>query len=162
MVKEKYGLNSQNNNNEYKGKYIQKLTQKYDIEDAIRECDNAFLAPVCERVYYKTLIDKISKYASVYIYNKSIIMGYIAVYMNNYESRTAYITLLGVKKEYQNLKIGTKLMIFIEDEAKGKGFEKIKLEVRKENKKAISFYKKNNYKIISEAYADSFYMEKVL
>ena len=69
------------------------------------------------------------------------ILGFIQ-YKLLYE--TLEIINIAVKEEYQNRKIGTKLLDHISE----LGENHILLEVNENNKKAIEFYKKNNFKII--------------
>ena len=69
------------------------------------------------------------------------ILGFIQ-YKLLYE--TLEIINIAVKEEYQNRKIGTKLLDHISE----LGENHILLEVNENNKKAIEFYKKNDFKII--------------
>ena len=57
---------------------------------------------------------------------------------------------LAVKKKYQKQGIGKKLMKYIENYAKKKGFRKICLYTGKNMKSVIKFYKKIGYKKINE------------
>ena len=69
------------------------------------------------------------------------ILGFVQ-YKLLYE--TLELINIAVKEEYQNKKIGTKLL----DHISNLGESHILLEVNENNKKAIEFYKNNNFKII--------------
>lgn len=124
----------------------------------IQECDEAFAYPICMYHNFDELFLKIDKYAEfIAVYNEDL-LGYAAMYANNYESGIAYITLIAVKRKYQNKHIGKALLDECCRMAKDKGLKKIKLEVRKDNEVALSFYRKNGFKVIEEASENSYYM----
>lgn len=58
------------------------------------------------------------------------------------------LLLIAVKEEQRGKGIASKLIEKLEELAKEKGIEKIWLEVRESNFKAIGLYQKNNYKNI--------------
>lgn len=70
------------------------------------------------------------------------LIGLVAAYFNNYETKTGFITSVIVSKKYQKQGIAKNLLEKTIDFAKKNGFEKIHLEVHKENRKAIGLYKK--------------------
>jgi len=57
---------------------------------------------------------------------------------------------LTVKRKFQNQGVGTKLVRFIEEYAKKKGFRKVCVYTGKTMKKTIHFYKKMGYEKINE------------
>jgi ribosomal protein S18 acetylase RimI-like enzyme len=57
---------------------------------------------------------------------------------------------LNVKQKYQGQGIGTKLIKYVENIAKKKGFRKVFVYTGKTMKKTRKFYEKNNYKLINE------------
>ncbi len=74
------------------------------------------------------------------------VIGFIAGSKQNREAR---ILLLAVSKEYRNRGIGTALMNRFMSVCKSEGLLSIRLEVRTTNFKAIEFYKKFGFNIIS-------------
>jgi ribosomal-protein-alanine N-acetyltransferase len=74
------------------------------------------------------------------------ILGFIAGSKYNREAR---ILLLAVKKEYRNMGIGTALMNRFMSISKIEGVMSLRLEVRTTNFRAIEFYKKFGFNIIS-------------
>ncbi|MGN0005699.1 MAG: GNAT family N-acetyltransferase [Candidatus Gastranaerophilaceae bacterium] len=88
--------------------------------------------------------------------------GFIAVYMNNFETKTAYISLLRIDPDYKRRHIGTELLSYSENQAKKVGMEFMRLEVKKSNYVAINFYEKNNYKFDNKESNTSLFMIKKL
>ncbi len=71
------------------------------------------------------------------------VVGYIVCLISE---KTSHITNISVKKEFQNLGIGSKLMDFIIKNLKIENFKSIILEARVSNLAAISLYKKFGFK----------------
>jgi len=68
--------------------------------------------------------------------------------------------MLVVEDEYRGKHLASELLSEFEGYANKTGMQRVKLEVRKNNDVAITFYKKNKYKIIGEASESSYYMIK--
>lgn len=80
------------------------------------------------------------------IYN-DIIVGYIAI---TYVIDTIDILSIVTMKSYENIGIASFLLEYIFNFAKKNNVNKIFLEVRTSNTKAINLYEKNNFKLISK------------
>lgn len=80
------------------------------------------------------------------IYN-DIIVGYIAI---TYVIDTIDILSVVTMKNYENIGVATLLLEYIFNFAKKNNVNKIFLEVRTSNTKAINLYEKNNFKLISK------------
>lgn len=104
---------------------------------------------------------KLSEYAYVYSAkeNKENV-GILIFYANDKQSKTAYISLIGVKKGSERKGIGKKLLEFCEKTARKCGMCVIKLEVDEDNINAVKFYKKNGFISLNETGRNSFYMQK--
>jgi ribosomal-protein-alanine acetyltransferase len=61
--------------------------------------------------------------------------------------KLAKILMLSVSKQYQNKRVGTKLLLYFLTKVSKEKIKIIELDVRTDNKKAINFYKKNGFKI---------------
>ena len=77
--------------------------------------------------------------------NYKIIGFLIGVKINNQKTK---ILMLSVSPQYQKQKIGTKLLEEFIKRTKKEKINKIELEVRTDNYKAIKFYEKNGFKKI--------------
>lgn len=126
-------------------------------------CDSAFEKSIINRDDFDELSSKIYNY-SYFLTAKSNdkIAGYAAVYANNMNTCIAYLTLIGVRPEFQNRRIGALLLSECEKKAKECGMEKLKLEVRNANSGAIRFYNRHGYHIIGKCSDTSIYMIKSL
>ena len=80
------------------------------------------------------------------IYN-DIIVGYIEI---TYVIDTIDILSIVTMKNYENVGVATLLLEYIFNFAKKNNVNKIFLEVRTSNTKAINLYEKNNFKLISK------------
>ena len=88
-------------------------------------------------------------------------IGYAALYANDSETGTAYISLIAVKPEYQNLHIGKRLLRRCFEIAQLYGMRSCSLEVKKSNFRAIEFYRANGFVFLNER-KDSFLMQRNL
>lgn len=88
---------------------------------------------------------------------KEELIGFSCFYCNDYQSRTAYISLIAVKQEYEHNGYGTRLLEEVKKIARDKGMNRLRLEVRKNNDRAISLYRKEGF-ISEKQLEDSFYM----
>lgn len=79
------------------------------------------------------------------------VVGYVVCWLSD---ETAHIHNISVKKHYQNLGIGSKILDFLTEKLKEINIKIIMLEVRKDNILAIKFYKKFGFKdvIIKEKF----------
>lgn len=102
------------------------------------------------------------------VFRKALIMsanigcepvGIIAFYMNDYVSRTAYITQVAVNPLYQGRGIGKLLLSRFLSISKEAGMTTAKLEVKKRNERAKQLYRTFGFREIEEASFESIYME---
>ena len=122
------------------------------MDVTVRCCDGAFMNPVAQRTIYSNLLEKIhQKGKFIFAYDGNS-LGYCAFYANDAEKRTAYISLIAVLPKYQKMHIGTKLLKESLEIMRTYGMEHCMLEVRKNNKNAIQFYKKNQFVVAEESY----------
>ena len=71
--------------------------------------------------------------------DKGKIIGLSAIYANDSINHIGYISLIGIKKEYQNRGLGKELLQETLSFMKEKGMKECRLEVDKENLNALSF-----------------------
>lgn len=149
--------------------YIPNITVEEEKDfDTMKELINIFqkeLTPsLSERnIDIQSYINKINSYGKVYIAKNSHndVLGMATVYLNDTELCQGYISFLAVKNGCRSQGIGKYLMNYIEMEAKTKGMNTLKLEVRVSNTKGINFYLRNNYEISDYcANEQSFHMIK--
>jgi len=78
------------------------------------------------------------------------LIGYVTMIPSFPGYKHCEVYWLAVKKKFQKQGIGKKLMKFIENFAKNKGFRKVCLYTGKEMKNAQLFYKKIGYEFVNE------------
>lgn len=94
-----------------------------------------------------------------YAYEGEEMVGFIAAYFNDPINRVAYISTVSVVLSYQGKGLGSKLLNEACLYAKEKDFRAIKLQVRKENNKALRWYEGFGFSIL-ETLEDSYLLEK--
>lgn len=88
--------------------------------------------------------------------------GILIMYANDKENKTAYISLIGVKREFFGKGCGAYLMEQAEGIAKAEGMSKMMLEVDNDNIRAQKFYEKCGFSRGGEKSGTSFHMIKGL
>ena len=117
---------------------------------------NLMILPLVDKEIIKNVIIKYANVIAVCINGQ--IAGYCAFYMNNFESRIAYITLIAVDKNFQSNHIGTIMLDYIKTTAVINDFRGVRLEVYNNNTNAIMFYEHNDFFVETSASNDSKYM----
>ena len=94
----------------------------------------------------KKLISKKNSYKYFIKYN-NLTIGFIILSFNKniYNEKICYINDLFVDKKFRRLKIATKVIKDIIKESKKKKIKEIRIEILKNNKKAILFWKKFHF-----------------
>ena len=130
-------------------------------ENAVKVCDSAFPpgVSICDKKNYYEIIDKIDQFADFIVdYENGEVVGYAAMYNNDTASKTAYITMIGVREEYQRKHIGRKIMAQCKANAMRKNMKVIRLEVLDSNEKAIQFYENEGFVFEKRCSENSRYM----
>lgn len=115
--------------------------------------DEAFLKEYCQKL--------LGNGKFVVEYHNDIPVGFIGFYCNDIETKTCFVTTLllsdelGFMKGKTFFRLTTKAIQIIKDA----GMENVRLEVDKENKKALQLYKHLGFEIISDNNDKSYFME---
>lgn len=94
----------------------------------------------------------------VYAYNGEQVLGYCAFYANVSDTPNAYISLIAVRMESQNLHVGSHTLKVCEKIAECHGIHCCILEVKKTNFSAIRFYQAKEFVLLKEC-ENSFLMK---
>ena len=139
---------------------IIRLHKLHEIKMAYNDVKETFL-DLEDRVDIEVYLNKIYKHGNVYIIEEdNKLCGFAAIYMNDFNNRVAYMTLIGIKKQYRCKGYGKLLLGYCIKKAQEAGMKYLNLEVNKINKIAISFYESNGMKIVDDASEQSYYMRK--
>lgn len=116
---------------------------KDKIYKFLLQIDDSFPEKLSDRVVLEDFAEKISNKAEVFTeIDNDQIVGMVAGYINDTETKVSYINIVGVLEEYRGKGISQKLLKEFIDASREKDFEIIKLEVEKDNKSAIKIYKR--------------------
>lgn len=141
---------------------IRRLESLPEKEAVIAACDGAFPNPVRERPIYRTLLHKIHTFGIFFAAYDPQPVGYAAMYANDRQTRTAFMTLLAVKPASQGAGIGRKLMEQCLRTAAGTGMEWVRLEVNKENRRGIALYEAYGFRPDGQETEHTIFMTKSL
>lgn len=132
---------------EYK---CQKLNSK-DVLALLVKAENSFTPPLSHNIPYslKEYAERLSGNAFfILCVDHEETLGFTAYYINT-EGKFAYIPQIWVSDKYQRKGIGA-TMINKMIELLPSNIDSIRLEVRKNNEKAYSFYAKSNFVVLAE------------
>lgn len=131
------------------------------IEQAFIKLQNCISPPLSEGgIIIKEYARKVDRNGfTIAAIEDNEIVGVLAGYVNG---EFGYITIFIIDDDHQGAGIGRNLYKIFEQKVRDNGLNSIKLEVRKENKKAISVYSHLGFEIVSEASETSYYMTKHL
>lgn len=113
-----------------------------------------------EHVDIREYSRKVAEHANVYIMKEEGTCGLEAIYMNDREHGTAYVTLFGISTAYRRKHLGTELFDHCIQEAVACGMRQLKLEVRKDNDAALSFYRREGLILLGDSDEEHYYMGK--
>ena len=119
-----------------------------DINNHLNRCDGDFIPKLSSRVNINDFSKKIAEKTTTFeAWNGQILAGMLSAYFNNPEIKTGYINNISVIREYVGNGIASKLLDMCIDYAKEYSFKEVRLEVFKDNIRAIELYKKFGFRI---------------
>lgn len=147
-----------------KGIQLREVADNNGVEEAVEFLEGMLTPSLKERnIDLSQYATRLNTYGKVWChYDMGKPISIIAGYFNDMESKTAYLSMLAVAREYQGKKLASSLLSEAENYAIQTGMNCIKLEVRKNNIGAQKLYRKFGYDVIDEASETSLYMEKKL
>jgi ribosomal protein S18 acetylase RimI-like enzyme len=140
--------------------HITRIRTWRDVFVLLLKYDSRFIPSISERKHdLLGYAYKLYKYAHVYtVTEDNNQVGFIAFYANDMVTKTAYIAQIAVDSEKCHRGLGTALVEKCIKISKLKGMLEIALEVNKENRRAIEFYKKIGFVYKGQASQYSEYM----
>lgn len=110
-------------------------------------CDEDFIPKLSSRVNIGNYCNKLlSKADIISLHLNEKLVGVLAIYLNDFINKVAFISSVCILKEYRGLGFSKILLEKAFDISKEKKFLKIKLEVGKNNLPAITLYKNFGFK----------------
>jgi len=129
-------------------KYSQNQTSEAKIFDHLIVCDSNFLPNLSDRVDIKKYTNKIYHNAVKFeAWADDVLVGLVAVYLNDAVNHTGFITNVSVVKEFMGNGIALHLISKCLEYAKTLNMQGISLEVSNSNNSAIYLYNKCGFSI---------------
>lgn len=116
------------------------------IAEHMRRCDADFVPPLTARIeldsYARKLASKAERFEA---WAGDTLVGMVAIYCNDTERHTAFISSVSVLRNWQGQRIALRLLDEAIEHARAVGFERLELEVDRANTRAIHLYEKTNF-----------------
>ena len=132
-------------------KYKIKTALYKNIVEHLTKCANCFSPSLNTYVEIDKYGKKIFDYAITFeSWDSNKLVGLVAVYYNNNETKAGFITNISVLKEYQGTGIASKLIKNAIDFGRKNAFIKLMLEININNTKAVKLYKKHGFAVVEK------------
>jgi ribosomal protein S18 acetylase RimI-like enzyme len=113
------------------------------IQAHLESCSPRHEPPLAPRVDLRAYALKIQGHATTFeAWADGALVGLVAAYLNDTDTRTGYITNVSVADGYVGRGIASKLMRMCLERAAAAGMQAVKLEVGRGNAAAIALYRK--------------------
>lgn len=127
----------------------------------LKSCDALFVPNLSSYVDIESYSEKLFQKAKrIEFFEGDELLALLAFYVN-VENSFCFITNVSVDNKLKGKKIGDALIVKLTEFCLKNNIDKIQLEVRKENNKAINFYKKHNFALLKEN-IDNFELQKII
>ncbi|MFV0590523.1 MAG: GNAT family N-acetyltransferase [Draconibacterium sp.] len=127
---------------------MKRKLQKIEIEKYLNDLDQNFIPQLSTLVNIQDYSNKLAEHAEHFcLYHNNSLIGFVAMYCNNDESKIAFISSVSIRPDYTGKGLAKNLLGEALQYAKKKKFQKIQLEVGVNNKSAIGLYKSLGFEI---------------
>lgn len=127
----------------------------------LKACDSLFVPKLSSYVTIETYAEKLfDKAERIEFFEENELLALLAFYVN-LNANSCFITNVSVDEKLKGKKIGDALLFQLDKYCLKNNIKQIQLEVRKENIKAINFYKKHNFALLKEN-IDNFELQKII
>jgi len=121
------------------------------IYQHLLRCSKYFIPPLELKVNLVDYSRKIANNASRFeAWDGEILIGLVAVYMNDLARDSAFITSVSVDRNHAGKGVAAKLLSLCSKKAIDQGFKALELEVSKENEAAFGLYSKFGFALVEE------------
>ncbi len=113
-----------------------------DIQNHFDFLPKEYIKSIKDRTDINEYLNKIYNLAERYeIWDKKDLIAFVAVYINKGITVPAYITNVSIVKDKQGLGLAKRLLKYLIEDLTTKKYKKIELEVKEDNKPALSLYR---------------------
>jgi ribosomal protein S18 acetylase RimI-like enzyme len=114
-----------------------------DIQAHLEECNSDFSPNLSLKVHIGDYSRKLRALAKTFeAWSGTALVGLVAVYMNDPDTRIAFITSVSVSREFVGQGVASKLLRHCLNKARQEGMKALRLEVSVESREAIRLYGK--------------------
>lgn len=125
----------------------------------LKEIENSYTPPISEQIELELYSEKLSQFADIFILEiAGEKAGLLAIYTNNISTKAAFISSIGLRKNFQGKGYGKILLEKARSISIEKGFQDLQLEVNIANGVALDFYYKNGFKLLGRASDSSIFL----
>ncbi|KAA5536251.1 GNAT family N-acetyltransferase [Taibaiella lutea] len=129
--------------------YKKETATRLDILQLLELSSEYFFPPLYKEVDIKEYAEKIfSKATTFEAWHDDILVGLIAVYLNDNETNIGFITSVVVAPKFFSQGIAGNLLENLFEHVKQINFRSIKLQVSKDNETAFLLYKKKGFQTV--------------
>ncbi len=122
------------------------IEDRQGVLSLLEKLDKAFSVPLSERVELAAFTDKLIMLGKVNIaLHDDVPVGLIGYYANNYESKVAYVTVLGVLDACRGRGIAARLLESAVTTSRECMMERLALHTDRSNEAAIGMYLKHGF-----------------
>lgn len=141
---------------------FERLKEKDAIYRAIQSFSTEF-SSLKSRVDLNQYSQKLAEHSyTVLLKDENRVLGVAAMYINDSENKAAFITLIGIRSQFQKSGYGSILLQHCIEKAVEAGMKKIRLEVDNDNPKVRDFYDRNGFQFENTSDRDSTFLIKEL
>lgn len=140
---------------------LKHLSDYTEIYEVLKLCgSDLYNQSINNEAALAKLSDKFSKYGNFVTANlNSKLVGFAAFYCNDERNRTGFLSMIVIRKEYQNSGFGGELLNHVANVCKMNGMSFLKLEVAAENINAQKFYLKHGFYLSETGNEGALYYE---
>jgi len=132
-------------------KFTENAVSIKDVENHLNKCSENFNPPLFTYVNISEYAVKIVNNAQTFeFWHENILIGLLAIYLNDSNYEYSFITNISVDKNFQGLGLSKKMLDKAINKAKTLGFKYVYLDVQSDNKKAIGLYYSRGFLMIEK------------
>ena len=126
-----------------------------DLYNFLKDIDEDFTPCLSSKVDLELFVEKIQNYAELVVDETVILRGLVVLYCNDFSNYKAYISLVGIRREFRGMGIARRLMIKAIQKAKDNGMKII--GIHSNNVIALNLYKSLGF--VTKEFGEREYLE---
>lgn len=141
--------------------YTRNSADAQTVHQHLLLCDESFSPALSNRVNILDYANKITAKAELFeVWDQNILVGLLAVYCDDPNLNTAFITNVSILPEYQQMGLASNLLRLCISEIRTKGFQKLRLEASASLPHVAHLYHKHGFEEVKRS-GETIIMEMV-